>query len=96
MEKLLVVLLVASATVCLLTNLLVLLILASTSRKSKSQNRGGRKTKSALRYQLMKNQSLVGIFTVSSVLYPLKVGIFWLFLWHCDTAEDRVTDGKRG
>ncbi len=84
MEKLLVVLLVASATVCLLTNLLVLIILASTSKTaaaSQSRNRSNRKTyKLALRYQLMKNQSLVGILTVLSAVYPLKVQKNLLFL----------------
>ena len=69
-EKLLVVLLVASATVCFLTNLLVLLILSlSTQRK---YNRG-RRVKLMLRYQLMRNQAIIGLFTASVVVYPLKV-----------------------
>ena len=102
-EKVLVVLLVASATVCFLTNLLVLLILSLSTRRK--YNRGmykvglrklksmvkkffwsslfyllhhffsflGRRVKLMLRYQLMRNQAIIGLFTAFVVVYPLKV-----------------------
>ena len=69
-EKLLVVLLVASATVCFLTNLLVLLILSLSTRRKYNR---GRRVKLMLRYQLMRNQAIIGLFTASVVVYPLKV-----------------------
>lgn len=73
LEKLLVVLLVASATVCLLTNLLVLLILSTSTRRYQRQGRYPASSKLALRYRLMRSQSLVGIFTASVVVFPLKL-----------------------
>ena len=72
-EKLLVVLLVASATVCFLTNLLVFLILTFSTRKDYNK---GRKVKLVIRYQLMRNQALAGLVTTSIVIYPLKVRLF--------------------
>ena len=60
MEKCLIVLLVASATVCLLTNLLVLVILS-------------RHRKYTLKYHLIKSQAVVGLIACSIVIYPLKV-----------------------
>ena len=72
-EKLLVVLLVASATVCFLTNLLVFLILTFSTRKDYNK---GRKVKLVIRYQLMRNQALAGLLTTSIVIYPLKVRLF--------------------
>lgn len=69
-EKLLVVLLVASATVCFLTNLLVFLILTFSTRKDYNK---GRKVKLVIRYQLMRNQALAGLLTTSIVIYPLKI-----------------------
>jgi len=71
-EKLLVVLLVASATVCFLTNLLVYLILTLSTRSAYNR---GRRVKLVLRYQLMRNQALAGILTASIVIYPLRVSL---------------------
>ena len=64
------VLLVASATVCCLTNLLVYLILTLSTRSVYNR---GRRVKLVLRYQLMRNQALTGFLTTAIVIYPLKV-----------------------
>lgn len=69
-EKVLVVLLVASATVCCLTNLLVYLILTLSTRSAYNR---GKRVKLVLRYQLMKNQALTGLLTTAIVIYPLRV-----------------------
>jgi len=69
-EKLLVVLLVASATVCFLTNLLVYLILTLSTRSAYNR---GRRVKLVLRYQLMRSQALAGLLTASIVIYPLRI-----------------------
>ena len=92
MEKLLVVLLVASATVCFLTNLLVLIILTkrrkrksiSSSIKSGAQNTGMNDSytrwnpEDTFRYQIVTSHCLAGIVASSVVIYPLKV---WYFLF---------------
>ena len=64
------VLLVASATVCFLTNLLVYLILTLSTRSAYNR---GRRVKLVLRYQLMRSQALAGLLTASIVIYPLRV-----------------------
>ena len=65
LEKLLVVLLVAFGTVCLLTNLLVLAILL------KLRERGNL----PFRYRLIISQALTGIITSTVLIFPLKVKI---------------------
>lgn len=62
-EKFLVVLLVATGTVCFLTNSLVLLILL--------KQRG----KLCLRYQVILSQAWAGVLTAAVTFYPLKVRI---------------------
>ena len=61
-EKVLVVLLVASGTVCFLTNLLVLVILLRQLGRNL-----------CLRYQIIKSQAWTGRITALVTLYPLKV-----------------------
>ena len=87
MEKLLVVLLVASATVCFLTNLLVLVILTkrrkrkniSSAIQSGAQNRGINDGNSrwnpanTFRYQIVTSHCFAGIVASGVVIYPLKV-----------------------
>ena len=87
MEKLLVVLLVASATVCFLTNLLVLVILTKrrkrrsvfTNIKSGAQNQeinnGNTRWNpvNTFRYQIVTSQCFAGIVASAVVIYPLKV-----------------------
>ena len=87
MEKLLVVLLVASATVCFLTNLLVLVILTkrrkrrSVSKNIKSgaqnqeMNNGNTRWNpvNTFRYQIVTSQCFAGIVASAVVIYPLKV-----------------------
>ena len=87
MEKLLVVLLVASATVCFLTNLLVLVILTKRrKRRSISKNiKSGRQNQemnngntrwnpvNTFRYQIVTSQCFAGIVASAVVIYPLKV-----------------------
>ena len=68
-EKMLVVLLVAIATVGILTNLLILGVLL--------RQRG----KLCLRYQILMSQACAGIFGTSVIIYPLKVRIFMYFLF---------------
>ena len=63
-EKLLVVLLVAFGTVCLLTNCLVFGILI------KLRERG----RLPFRYRLIISQSIAGILTSLVLIFPLKVG----------------------
>jgi hypothetical protein len=87
MEKLLVVLLVASATVCFLTNLLVLIILTkrrkrksiSSAIKSGAQNTGLNDSSTrwnpanTFRYQIVTSHCFAGIVASTVVIYPLKV-----------------------
>ena len=82
-----VVLLVASATVCFLTNLLVLIILAkrrkrkdiSSTMKSNTQTGGISDGKTrwnhahTFRYQIVMSHCLAGILGSCAVIYPLKV-----------------------
>lgn len=84
-EKVLVVLLVASATVCCLTNLLVYLILTMSTRSSYNR---GKRVKLVLRYQLMKNQALTGILTTAIVIYPLKVNSYSKNPWPASYASE--------
>jgi hypothetical protein len=63
LEKLLVVLLVAFGTVCLLTNLLVLAILLKLREKGTLP----------FRYRLIISQALTGIITSTVLIFPLKV-----------------------
>ena len=81
------VLLVASATVCFLTNLLVLIILTkrrkrkdiSSAIKSGAQNAGMNDSNTrwnhanTFRYQIVMSHCLAGIVASSVVIYPLKV-----------------------
>ena len=62
MDKLMVVMLVAAGTVCLLTNLLVLCIIL--------KQRVGRIT---LRYQIIVGQCMAGVISSTVMFYPLKV-----------------------
>ena len=71
------VLLVATGTVCLLTNLLVLVIMFRQSRSSAKE--GGRL---CLRYRVVYSQALVGVLSSAVTIYPLKVRIKSLeLLW---------------
>ena len=87
MEKLLVVLLVASATVCFLTNLLVLVILTKRRKRrsvftniksgaqNKEMNNGNTRWNpvNTFRYQIVTSQCFAGIVASAVVIYPLKV-----------------------
>ena len=87
MEKLLVVLLVASATVCFLTNLLVLVILTkrrkrksiSSTIKSGSRTQGLNDSNTrwnpanTFRYQIVTSHCFAGLLASTVVIYPLKV-----------------------
>ena len=70
MDKLMVVMLVAAGTVCLLTNLLVLCIIL--------KQRVGRIT---FRYQIIVGQCMAGVISSTVMFYPLKV---LLILQQCD------------
>ena len=62
------VLLVATGTVCLLSNLLIVAIMA----RLRSGGRGGG-GKLCLRYRVVSSQAWVGVVTSAVTLYPLKV-----------------------
>ena len=66
MDKLMVVMLVAAGTVCLLTNLLVLCIIL--------KQRVGRIT---FRYQIIVGQCMAGVISSTVMSYPLKVLFFY-------------------
>merc|ERR1712223_410894 len=87
MEKLLVVLLVASATVCFLTNLLVLVILTKRRKrksiastiKSGSERQGLNDSNTrwnpanTFRYQIVTSHCFAGLLASTVVIYPLKI-----------------------
>ena len=92
MEKLLVVLLVASATVCFLTNLLVLIILTKRRKRKhvSPATKQGATTAGAtndnnirwnhantFRYQIVTSQCFAGIIASCVVIYPLKVILYY-------------------
>ena len=64
------VLLVATGTVCLLSNLLIVAIMAR-----QRTTRGVHGNKLCLRYRVVNSHAWVGVITSAVTVYPLKVGL---------------------
>ena len=70
------VLLVATGTVCLLSNLLIVAIMArqrTISGASGGAGGGAGGNKLCLRYRVVNSQAWVGVLTSAVTIYPLKV-----------------------
>ena len=71
------VLLVATGTVCLLSNLLIVAIMARQRTISGASGGGGGGAgggnKLCLRYRVVNSQAWVGVLTSAVTIYPLKV-----------------------
>ena len=68
------VLLVATGTVCLLSNLLIVAIMAR-QRTTRGAPGGGGGNKLCLRYRVVNSHAWVGVITSAVTVYPLKVGL---------------------
>ena len=65
-------LLVATGTVCLLSNLLIVAIMAR-QRTISGASGGAGGNKLCLRYRVVNSQAWVGVLTSAVTIYPLKV-----------------------